>query len=161
MKSREISPAQLTSNSNLGLFHCKRMPKAIAICLFLFLGAQMMDAASVQDQDHCKGLFLLNDPTSTFHSSDPWLVGLSGFQAGWHCWGSTNLVGPCQCLVHCFTVRWRIRLKLDDQISNQRVQEESCPFILPFHTTATWHSPNRSHRYEIFLSFVDRSPWDD
>lgn len=37
---------------------------------------------------------------------------------------SGDLAGPCQCLAHFFTVRWRIILRLDDQISNRRIQEE-------------------------------------
>lgn len=43
----------------------------------------MMDAASVQDQDHCKGLFLLNDSTSTCTPVIPgWLVCLDSRLAG-------------------------------------------------------------------------------
>lgn len=43
----------------------------------------MMDAASVKDQDHCKGLFLLNDPTSASTPVSPGrLVGLDSRLAG-------------------------------------------------------------------------------
>lgn len=131
------------------------MPKEADVCHFLFLCVQVMQ--SLYRAHSMAQIFFLLD----ISASAPVILGLL-VHLDFRLPGiAGDLAVPCQCLAHFFTIRGRIILKLDNQISNQRIEEESFPFIFPFHATGVGHSPNKSHRYKISQFFVDKSPRDD